>query len=97
MSRAIGEAAPILVVCGAVYINFAPENLMSDFTTMPLQIYDWASRPHKEFHGLASAAIIVLLGQLVKERQLSAAVVEEPAKHRRKEGREGEQGALNRD
>lgn len=61
MSRAIGEAAPILILAGAIFITNSPSNLMDDFTVLPLQIYDWASRPQKEFHKLAAGGIIVLL------------------------------------
>ncbi len=61
MSRAIGEAAPILMVAGVVYLAAAPGHLMDDFTVMPLQIYDWAGRPQKEFHVVAARGIIVLL------------------------------------
>ena len=61
MSRAIGEAAPILVLAGIVYITFTPEHLMDDFTVMPLQIYDWAKRPQAEFHKVAATGIIILL------------------------------------
>lgn len=61
MSRAIGEAAPILIIAGIVYITFTPQNLMDDFTAMPLQVYNWASRPQKEFYDLAAAGIILLL------------------------------------
>jgi phosphate transport system permease protein len=65
MSRAIGEAAPILIVAGVVYITFTPEHLMDDFTAMPLQVYDWASRPQESFHNIAAASIIVLLAVLI--------------------------------
>lgn len=61
MSRAIGEAAPILMIAGIVYINRAPQHLMDDFTVMPLQIYNWTSRPQEAFHHLAAAGIIILL------------------------------------
>ena len=61
MSRAIGEAAPILIIAGIVYINRAPQHLMDDFTVMPMQIYNWTGRPQDGFHGIAAAAIIVLL------------------------------------
>ncbi len=61
MSRAIGEAAPILIIAGIVYINRAPQHLMDDFSVMPMQIFNWTSRPQKEFQGIAAAAIIVLL------------------------------------
>jgi phosphate transport system permease protein len=65
MSRAIGEAAPILMIAGIVYISSAPGNLMDDFTVMPLQIYNWAQRPQQEFHEVAATGIIVLLGVLL--------------------------------
>ncbi len=61
MSRAIGEAAPILAVAGVVWIRFKPRNLMDDFTVLPLQIYNWAGRPQDDFHTIAAGGIIVLL------------------------------------
>ncbi len=61
LSRAIGETAPILIIAGIVYITRAPQNLMDDFTVMPLQVYNWIQRPQTEFHGLAAGAIILLL------------------------------------
>jgi phosphate transport system permease protein len=65
MSRAIGEAAPILVIAGIVFIRFTPGHLMDEFTAMPLQIYDWAGRPQEEFHKVAATGIIVLLAVLL--------------------------------
>lgn len=65
MSRAIGEAAPLLVVGGFLFITFTPSNLMSDFAAMPLQIYQWASRPQPEFYEVAAAGIIVLVAVLL--------------------------------
>lgn len=65
MSRAIGEAAPILIIAGIVFITFTPEHLMDDFTAMPLQIFDWAGRPQAEFHKVAASGIIVLLAVLL--------------------------------
>jgi phosphate transport system permease protein len=65
MSRAIGEAAPLLMIAGIVFITRAPGNMMDDFTAMPLQIYNWAGRPQKEFHDLAASGIIVLLSALL--------------------------------
>ena len=64
MSRAIGEAAPILILAGAIFITNSPSTLMDDFTVMPLQIFDWAGRPQADFHKLAAAGIILLLGIL---------------------------------
>lgn len=65
MSRAIGEAAPMLILAGIVYITFTPKHLMDDFTVMPLQIFDWAGRPREEFHRVAASGIIVLLTVLL--------------------------------
>ena len=65
MSRAIGEAAPILVIAGIVYITFTPSHLMDDFTAMPLQIFNWAGRPQADFHAVAAAGIIVLMAILL--------------------------------
>lgn len=61
MSRAIGEAAPLLIISGVVFISQAPQNLMDEFTVMPLQIYKWADRPQAEFRAIAASAIILLL------------------------------------
>ena len=60
-SRAIGEAAPVLIIAGIVYIASAPGHLMDDYSVLPLQIYNWAQRPQKDFHALAASGIIVLL------------------------------------
>lgn len=64
MSRAIGEAAPLLILAGAIFITSAPSNLMDSFTVMPLQIFDWTSRPQKPFIKIAGAGIILLLAIL---------------------------------
>ena len=62
MGRAIGEAAPILVVLGAaVAKNSGPQNLMDTVVTMPVLIFNWAGRPQDVYQELAAAAIIVLL------------------------------------
>ncbi|MEC9374712.1 MAG: PstA family ABC transporter permease, partial [Planctomycetota bacterium] len=74
MSRAIGEAAPILVIAGIVFVRFTPQNLMDDFTAMPLQIYNWAGRPQEEFHHTAASGIIVLLGVLLTFNALAVLI-----------------------
>ena len=61
ISRAMGETAPLLVVSAAAYVTFNPTGLMSKYTALPMQIYEWARRPQQEFQDLAAAAIIVLL------------------------------------
>jgi phosphate transport system permease protein len=65
VSRAIGEAAPLIVVGGAVYLSFYPSGLGSDFTVLPLQIFNWISQPQQEFKDLAAAGMIVLLAILL--------------------------------
>ena len=64
MSRAIGESAPLLVLGGLLFVLNTPENLMSDFAILPLQIYNWAGRPQDDFHLIAASAIIVQLAVL---------------------------------
>ncbi|XQY90713.1 phosphate ABC transporter permease PstA [Metabacillus sp. HB246100] len=59
-SRAIGETAPLLVVGAFAFVNYLPENVMSTFTVMPIQIYNWAARPQPEFQDVAAAGIIIL-------------------------------------
>jgi phosphate transport system permease protein len=61
VSRAIGETAPLVVVGASTAISFDPTSPFSKFTTLPIQIYQWTSRPQDEFRSLAAAAIIVLL------------------------------------
>ena len=65
MSRAIGETAPILIIAGIVYIRNSPEHLMDSYTVLPLQIYNWTSRPQVEFHSIAAGGIIILLAILL--------------------------------
>lgn len=61
ISRAMGETAPLVVIGASTFITFDPTSPFSKFTTLPIQIYQWTSRPQDEFRNLASAAIIILL------------------------------------
>lgn len=61
VSRAIGETAPLVVVGASTAISFDPDSPFSKFTTLPIQIYQWTSRPQDEFRSLAAASILVLL------------------------------------
>lgn len=60
-SRAIGEAAPLITTGALTYVAFLPDGLLSPFTVLPIQIFNWISRPQRGFHINAAAAIIVLL------------------------------------
>jgi phosphate ABC transporter permease subunit PstA len=61
LSRAIGEAAPLVVVGLAGSLRFDPEGVLSQITALPMQIYSLTSRSQEEFREAASAAIVVLL------------------------------------
>ena len=71
LSRAIGEAAPLLVVGIPVFIACDPEGPMSPFTVLPFQIFNWAGRPQPAFHQLAASAIMVLLLALLSFNALA--------------------------
>lgn len=61
VSRAFGETAPLVVIGASTFIAFDPVNIFSQFTTLPIQIYQWTARPQGEFKHIAAAAILVLL------------------------------------
>ena len=61
LSRAIGETAPLITIGALTFIAFLPESPLSPFTVLPIQIFNWVSRPQAGFHDKAAAAIIVLL------------------------------------
>lgn len=61
ISRAIGETAPLIAIGALAYVPFVPKSPMDEFTVLPVQIFNWTSRPQHEFLLNAAAAIIVLL------------------------------------
>lgn len=61
VSRALGETAPLVVIGAATFISVDPSGAFSKFTVLPIQIYQWTSRPQGEFRNTAAAAIVVLL------------------------------------
>jgi len=66
LSRALGEAAPLVAIGAATYVRFLPEDILKDeFTALPLQIFSWTDQPQKGFHEVAAAGIVVLLVVLV--------------------------------
>jgi len=70
LSRALGETAPLLLVGALTYVSFNP-TLFGDFTALPVQIYQYISRPQEEFRGIAAGAIIVLLAILLTLNSLA--------------------------
>jgi phosphate transport system permease protein len=65
LSRAIGETAPLVMIGALTFVAFLPNGIMDSFTVMPIQIFNWISRPTEAFHQLAAAGIIVLLAMLL--------------------------------
>jgi phosphate transport system permease protein len=61
ISRTIGETAPLIVVGALVYVPFLPEGLLDQYTVLPIQIFNWISRPQQSYISLAAAGIIILL------------------------------------
>ena len=61
LSRAIGEAAPLLLLGAVSFITFNPDGVLSDYTTLPIQIFNWTKDSREEFQVLAAATIVVLL------------------------------------
>lgn len=61
ISRAVGETAPLIVVGALTYVTFLPDSLGSPFTALPIQIFNWVSRPQQEFVTNAAGGIVVLL------------------------------------
>lgn len=61
LSRAVGETAPLIMIGALTFIAFLPETVMDPFTVMPIQIFNWTSRPQAEFQEIAAAAIVILM------------------------------------
>ena len=61
ISRAIGETAPLIMIGALTYVPFVPDDLLSPFTVLPIQIFNWVSRPQPGFHINAAAGIVILL------------------------------------
>lgn len=87
LSRAIGETAPLIMVGALTFVPFVPtlfndqgqfvgisDGLQSQFTALPIQIYNWVSRPQPEFHNAAAAGIIVLLMVLLAMNSIAVIV-----------------------
>lgn len=64
-SRAMGETAPLVTLGALTYIAFMPDSAFSPFTALPIQAFNWISRPQEEFHANAAAAIVVLMALLL--------------------------------
>jgi phosphate transport system permease protein len=71
LSRAIGEAAPLLLLGGVTFVTFVPDSVFDRYTVLPIQIFNWTSEPREDFRILASATIVVLLVLLLSMNSLA--------------------------
>ena len=71
MSRAIGEAAPMVAISALVFTSFTPSSPLDSFTVLPIQIFNWVGQPQAGFAGIAAAGIIVLLAVLLTMNSLA--------------------------
>ncbi|KRQ86092.1 Phosphate transport system permease protein PstA [Caloramator mitchellensis] len=71
ISRALGEAAPLIVVGALAYVSFIPATPFDQFTVLPIQIFNWSSMPKREFQNVAAAGIIVLLAILLSVNSIA--------------------------
>jgi phosphate transport system permease protein len=74
LSRAIGEAAPLIMMGALLFIPFTPSGPLDRFTVLPIQIYNWIGRPQAEFQQTAAAGIIVLLIVLLTMNAIAVAI-----------------------
>jgi phosphate transport system permease protein len=74
LSRAIGETAPLITIGALTYVPFLPDGLSSPFTVLPIQIFNWVSRPQAEFKANAAAGILVLLALLLSMNAIAIIV-----------------------
>jgi phosphate transport system permease protein len=74
LSRAIGETAPLITIGALTYIPFAPDTVWSKFTVLPIQVFNWVSRPQTEFKENAAAGILVLLALLLTMNAIAIVV-----------------------
>ena len=73
-SRAIGETAPLVTMGALTYVAFAPTGPLSAFTALPIQAFNWLSRPQAAFHENAAAAIVILLSVLLSLNAIAIAL-----------------------
>jgi len=83
LSRALGETAPLIMIGALTYVAFVPQTPYDPFTAMPIQVFNWASRPQAEFHEVAGAGCIVLLAVLLGMNALAIVLRDRAEKRRR--------------
>lgn len=81
MARAIGEAAPLLLIGASVFVTFLPNPLSGSYTVLPIQVLQWAQRPQPDFQGISAATIIVILGLMFLLNALALVVRARLSRH----------------
>ena len=81
MARALGEAAPLLLIGASVFVTFLPNPIEGGYTVLPIQVLQWASRPQADFQGVSAAAIIVILALIFVLNALALVVRARLSRH----------------
>ena len=81
MARAIGEAAPLILIGAFTFVTFLPNPFEGQYTVLPIQIYGWAVRPQDDFQGISAAAIVVILGLMLVLNGLALVVRARLSRH----------------
>lgn len=81
MARAIGEAAPLILIGAFAFVTFLPNPIEGQYTVLPIQIYSWSQRPQADFQGIAAAAIVVILGLMLVLNGLALVVRARLSRH----------------
>jgi phosphate transport system permease protein len=81
MARAIGEAAPLIIIGAFTFVTFLPNPLSGQYTVLPIQIYGWALRPQADFQGISAAGIVVILGLMLALNALALLIRARLSRH----------------
>jgi phosphate transport system permease protein len=81
MARAIGEAAPLILIGAFAFVTFLPNPFAGQYTVVPIQIFDWARRPQDDYQGISAAAIVVILGLMLVLNGLALVVRARLSRH----------------
>ena len=81
MARALGEAAPLLLIGASVFVTFLPNPVDGSYTVLPIQVLQWATRPQADFQGISAAAIIVILALIFVLNALALVVRARLSRH----------------
>jgi phosphate transport system permease protein len=81
MARAIGEAAPLIIIGAFTFVTFLPNPIAGQYTVLPIQIYGWALRPQADFQGISAAGIVVILGLMLLLNALALIVRARLSRH----------------